>query len=69
MGATTPFHCPADGCTYSTSFRLGMGEETDGDANRDRHETLRREHPNHPAPGNSPADPAQLRRLIDQLQE
>jgi hypothetical protein len=47
MGATLPFHCPVEGCQYSTSFRLGMGEEMDPDAHEERAAILREEHPDH----------------------
>ena len=48
MGATFPFTCPVDSCTYTTSFRLGMGEETSSAAHAERLAILRDEHPNHP---------------------
>lgn len=51
MGASLPFYCPIEGCNYSTTFRLGMGEEADPKAHAERVEILREEHPAHPLGG------------------
>lgn len=56
MGATFPFTCSVEGCSYATSFRLGMGEELSTHAHAERLETLRAEHPNHPPVATGPAD-------------
>jgi hypothetical protein len=49
MAAWLSFECPVEGCTYTATLRLGMGEETESAAHRDRRERLRAEHPNHPS--------------------
>lgn len=50
MGATLPFKCPVEGCNYTASFRLGMGEEADPGAHAERFRMLRDEHPDHSMP-------------------
>lgn len=55
MGAWLPFHCPVEGCAYTATFRLGMGEELDSSAHAERVEMLRAEHPNHGATSSEPA--------------
>jgi len=46
MGAWLEIECPVEGCSYAATFRLAMGEETNGAA--DRKKILRDEHPDHP---------------------
>ncbi|QHE73006.1 hypothetical protein GFS60_06657 (plasmid) [Rhodococcus sp. WAY2] len=48
MGAWVNIDCPETGCSYRTTFRLGMGEEDDPDAYDERVHVLGGEHPNHP---------------------
>lgn len=47
MGLTTTFDCPVEDCNYSTSFRLGVGEEADPAAHAERIGWLLEEHPDH----------------------
>lgn len=47
MGASIPIECPVEGCSYTATFRLPMGEET-GAGMAERRAILREEHPNHP---------------------
>jgi hypothetical protein len=46
MGARVEIECPVEGCSYSATFRLAMGEETSGST--ERVAILRDEHPSHP---------------------
>jgi hypothetical protein len=46
MGAWISVNCPVQGCSYGATFRLAMGEETNGRA--ERVAILRDEHPDHP---------------------
>jgi hypothetical protein len=47
MGAWVSAECPVEGCSYSATFRLGVGAETKGTGSQVA--LLREEHPNHPA--------------------
>jgi hypothetical protein len=59
MGITKTFSCPVEGCTYSSAFRFGMGEETSNAAHAEREEILRTEHPDHPVPEDEQSDAKQ----------
>ena len=54
MGAWLEIKCPVKDCAYSATFRLAMGEETGGSA--ERVASLRDEHPDHP-PAEKPSQP------------
>jgi hypothetical protein len=56
MGISLPIECPVEGCAYSATFRLSMGEEN-GRGVADRKKILRDEHPDHPPPEDAPEQP------------
>jgi hypothetical protein len=47
--APVAFRCPIPGCQYRTYFFLGAGVGLSLNVHAERYETLRIEHPNHPA--------------------
>lgn len=49
MAANVRFTCQVEGCEYSANFRMDMGAEELQSEHDARIETLRSEHPDHPA--------------------
>lgn len=47
MGASLEIKCPVEGCSYTATFRLPVGEEN-GAGIAERRGILREEHPDHP---------------------